>query len=96
MEELDEIKKEIKDLKEQLIILSELIKKPNTCPEIRRIWTPRNEVMDFLDFGNTRISAITEKYNITTSEIGKRKYYLNASILEVLDKNKIIKKGLTK
>jgi hypothetical protein len=77
----------IQALSEDVIILIMDLKTRRTCEEIRRVWTPRDEVMDFLKFKDTRISEITKMYELTTAEIGKRKFYRNDSLLRVLEEN---------
>lgn len=64
------------------------IENPIECPEIRSVWIPRKDVMKFLGYGDTQISEITKKYNITTTEVNKRKFYSTASLLQVLENNK--------
>jgi hypothetical protein len=56
-----------------------------SCPEIRRDWIPRDEVKHFLQFKDTQMSAITKKYKLTYSEIGKRRFFHTASIQKVLE-----------
>lgn len=85
---LAELMSVIQELNQKVANLEDHLKKSTSCPEVRRIWTPRDEVMEFLNYGETQISAITKKYTITTSDIGKRRFYSNASLLDLLDKNK--------
>ena len=68
--------------------LKKKIDTPNECAEIRKHWIPRKEVMNYLDYGDTQISYITKKYNITTTELNKRKFYSTASLLQILENNK--------
>lgn len=57
------------------------------CPEIRREWLPKDEVMKFLDFGNTHLAFITRNYNLVTTTIGKKRFYKTSSLLNALQKN---------
>lgn len=78
---------DVKQVLKKIDLLNESINKSNSCPELRRFWLPRFEVKDFFQYGDTQFSFITNQYNITTSEMGKRKFYSTASLLEVLNQN---------
>ena len=83
-----ELQKQNQAILSTLETLSKKVENPIDCPEIRKDWIPRKEVMNFLGYGDTQISYITKKYNITTSEVNKRKFYSTASLLQVLENNK--------
>ena len=68
--------------------LKRKIENPIECPEIRQKWIPRDDVKKYFGYGDTQISYITKKYNITTTEVGKRKFYAASSLLSVLENNK--------
>ena len=55
------------------------------CPEFRREWIPRNEVMQYLGFGSTQMNAIASKYNLKKSMIGKRIFYNVQQIIDLLN-----------
>lgn len=78
----------VKNLLYEVKSLKEKFEYPNSCPEIRRDWIPRDEVKVYLQFGDTQMSAITKKYGITYTEIGKRKFYSTTSIQKVLENHK--------
>ena len=73
---------EIKDFREKFT-------SSNSCPELRRDWIPRDELKKYLQFGDTQMSAITKKYGLTYTEIGKRKLYSIPSLRKIFDSNKI-------
>lgn len=55
------------------------------CPEFRRDWLPRHEVMKYLGFGATQMNAISKRYNLTKSIIGKRIFYSTKQLTEILN-----------
>lgn len=71
---------EFKDIKTKYLPTS-------NCPELRRTWLPREEVMNFMKYGTTRMLYVTNKYNLVTSEIGTRKFYSTQSLLNALSEN---------
>ncbi len=83
-----ELQKQNQEILSTLETLNKKVENPIDCPEIRKDWIPRKEVMRYLGYGDTQISYITKKYNITTSEFNKRKFYSTASLLQILEKNK--------
>ncbi len=74
-------------LSKQVMELETKIENRDSCPEIRRKWIPKQEVMQFLGFGNTQMSAITKKHNLTTTSIGKRKFYHVDAVVKALEVN---------
>jgi hypothetical protein len=81
------LKNEIK-VKSVLSEIKSLIEKlgaPFPCSEVRKEWIPRDELKKYLQFGDTQMSAITKKYKLTYSEIGKRRFFQTASIQKVLE-----------
>jgi hypothetical protein len=75
-------------LLEKIEELKNKIEDRDVCPEIRRQWIPKAEVMRFLGFADTQLCAITKKYKLVTTQIGKRKFYLASSLLKALEQNK--------
>ena len=59
----------------------------NICPELRKRWIPKNELMKFLEYADTQMATITKQYNLVTTTIGKRKFYLVDSVQKILDNN---------
>jgi hypothetical protein len=55
------------------------------CPELRREWLPRHEVMQYLGFGATQMNAIAKRYNLQRSVIGKRVFYNTKQLIDVLN-----------
>ena len=56
------------------------------CPEFRREWIPRHEVMQYLGFGATQMNTIGKKYSLRKSTIGKRIFYNVQQIIDLLNK----------
>jgi hypothetical protein len=59
------------------------------CPELRREWIPRAEVMKFLGFGATQISEIIKKHNLRISRIGKRQFFSTQSLQKALNESQL-------
>lgn len=66
--------------------IEERFKASNSCPELRRLWIPRDEVKLFFGYADTQLSVITKQYGLVTTEIGRRKFYSTSSLLEALSK----------
>jgi hypothetical protein len=77
-EHLLQLVKEVKDA-------TKLIQLSFPCPEFRRDWLPRHEVMQYLGFGATQMNAIAKRYNLKRSVIGKRIFYSTSQLVEVLN-----------
>ena len=78
----------VKSVLTEIKSLTEKLDTPFPCAEVRKEWIPRDELKKYLQFGDTQMSAITKKYNLTYSEIGKRKFFHTASIQKVLENYK--------
>jgi hypothetical protein len=78
-EQLKHFIKEVKDA-------TKLLQLAFPCPEFRREWIPRHEVMQYLGFGSTQMNAISKKYNLRKSTIGKRIFYSVQQIIDLLNK----------
>lgn len=70
------------------LILSEIrkIQQP-ACPELRRVWLPRQEVMEYLNYGSTQILEFIKEYNLITARFGKRNFIGTDSLLRVLNES---------
>lgn len=77
----DNLKQLVKEVKEA----TQLIQLSFPCPEFRRDWLPRHEVMRYLGFGATQMNAISKRYNLKRSVIGKRIFYSTSQLVEVLN-----------
>ena len=66
--------------------IEEKVKASMSCPELRRVWIPRDEVKLFLEYGDTQLSVITKEYKLVTTEIGRRKFYSTSSLFNALNK----------
>ncbi|WP_439506669.1 hypothetical protein [Sediminibacterium sp.] len=83
MEEL----KEIKNLLEQLL---SKVDNQNPCPELRREWMPKREVLEFFGLKSNRMKQLEREYNLVVTMFGKQRFYSTRSVLALL-KEKIIK-----
>lgn len=72
---------------EELSEVKKAIYYRDVCPEIRKQWIPKHELMRFLDFADTQMAAITKSHPFVTTTIGKKKFYHADSILKVLQEN---------
>lgn len=77
-EQLMNFIKEVKDA-------TKLLQLVFPCPEFRRDWIPRHEVMQYLGFGATQMNAIAKKYGLKKSTIGKRIFYNVQQIIDILN-----------
>ena len=71
-------------------MLTELLAKMdniNICSELKRRRIPKDELKNFLGFGETQMAYIAKKYNFSTITISKRKFYLTTSIQMAMDNN---------
>ncbi len=71
-------------------MLTELLAKMdniNICSELKRRMIPKDELKNFLGFGETQMAYIAKKYNFSTITISKRKFYLTTSIQMAMDNN---------
>jgi hypothetical protein len=75
----------IEQLQLQLEELKLKFEKQISCPELREIWIPKNELMDFMGFAETQFNEIVRRYNIVYSQIGKKRFYLVESIKNVMN-----------
>lgn len=77
----EHLKNLIKEVKEAAKLLQLVF----PCPEFRREWIPRHEVMQYLGFGATQMNAIAKKYGFRKTTIGKRIFYSFQQITELLN-----------
>ena len=76
----DEIKKMLQELEARMLKLL-------VCPELRRDWIPKEELMEYFGYGNTQMLTIEKKYGLVTTEIGKRKFYSVKSAAKTMEAN---------
>lgn len=50
-------------------------------------WLPRKVAMDFMDYGATQMIEFEKTSGIIISKIGRRKFFLRASLEKYLEKN---------
>lgn len=77
--ELAEVKKELTDFKKQLT--------ETECARYFEDWIPRKKLMEFFDYGDTKIAAIFKQGGLVVSEIGNRKFVKKESVMKLLEKN---------
>lgn len=87
MEAIEKISQTLASLTSQYNSLSNHLEQATSCPDIRREWIPRHELMQYLGYGATQMASIAKQYNLTTTKIGKRIFYSKKQILTVLSEN---------
>lgn len=50
-------------------------------------WIPRKKLMEFFDYGDTKIAALFKQGGLVVSKIGNRKFIKKDSVLKFLEKN---------
>jgi hypothetical protein len=75
----------LKQLTKEVNEATKLLQLAFPCPEFRREWLPRHEIMQYLGFGATQMNAIAKRYNLQKSVIGKRVFYSTKQLIEVLN-----------
>ena len=83
----EDLLKAIQNLEKKVNVIQEEIAKSKSCPELRRLWTPRHEVMDYFGYANTQMTAIAKQYDFTVSDIGRKQFYRNDSMLNSIELN---------
>ena len=53
------------------------------------VWLPKKTVMRFFDYGETQMRELEKENSLITSKIKSRKFYSVASILNLIENNKI-------
>jgi len=79
--------KDFEKLVTKLEDLNEKLKTQLLCPELRKVWTPKDEFKAFMGFADTQMAAITKKYKFVTTKIGKKLFYHNESAQEIMKIN---------
>ena len=74
------LKQEIENLKKAVLGLS--VQNP-----LHEKWLPKKVVMDFMDYGDTKMAEFEKTSGIIISKIGRRKFFLKGSIEKYLEKN---------
>ena len=50
-------------------------------------WIPRKKLMEFFDYGDTKIAALFKQEGLVVSEIGNRKFIKKESVMRLLENN---------
>ena len=50
-------------------------------------WIPRQKLMEFFDYGDTKIAELFKQGDLQVSEVGIRKFIKKESVLKFLEKN---------
>ena len=69
----------------ELIDTKKLLLDKTHSSNLKVIWVPRNEVMEFFDYGDTRMGTLEN--DLVVSQVGNRKFYQRDSILSLLEAN---------
>lgn len=75
----------LKQLTKEVNEATKLLQLVFPCPEFRRDWLPRYEVMQYLGFGATQMNVIAKRYKLQKSVIGKRIFYNTRQLIEILN-----------
>jgi len=84
MENQSEFSTYLQQLLTRLDSIEEKINTNASCPEIRRDWIPRKEVMEFLGFKDTRMTYILDKYSLRHSKVGAKQFICSKSLKDML------------
>lgn len=60
-----------------------------TAKGLYDVWLPKKSVMRFFDYGETQMRELEKENSLITSKIKSRKFYSVASILNLIENNKI-------
>jgi hypothetical protein len=74
----------LKQLTKEVNEATKLLQLVFPCPEFRRDWLPRHEVMQYLGFGSTQMNTIAKIYKFKKCIIGKRVFYNTKQLIEIL------------
>src|ERR1700712_928891 len=91
--ELKKISAELTDLKDQLAGLkTQLAELKSQLAELENVkyfgdWIPRKKLMEFFDYGDTKIAALFKSEELRISEIGIRKFISKESVMKLLEKH---------
>jgi hypothetical protein len=80
----NEFSTHLQQLLSRLTAIEKQIQTNASCPEIRRDWIPRREVMLFLGFKDTRMTFIIDKYKLLHSKIGAKQFISTKSLKDLL------------
>lgn len=83
---------EQENLNELQKITSELAEIKNRLAEYENAryfdnWIPRKKLMEFFDYGDTKIAALFKQEGLVVSEIGNRKFIRKDSVIKLLERN---------
>lgn len=80
----NEISTHLQQLLSRLTAIEKQIQTNASCPELRRDWIPRREVMNFLGFKDTRMTYIIDKYKLLHCKVGARQFIGAKSLKDLL------------
>lgn len=87
MKQMDKEAHKADALKNKVSEFDQAMDVQGACPDLRREWIPRAELMKYFGYGDTQMCAITKKYGLVTSQIGKRIFFSKTCLLQVLAEN---------
>ena len=65
--------------------MKKLVLDKTQSSNLKVIWMPRADVMEFFDYGDTRMGTLEN--DLVVSQVGNRKFYQRDSILSLLEAN---------
>ena len=78
---------DIESLQNDVFVLKDQMNIATCCPEIRREWAPRDEIMRLFEYKNTSMSKLKNNYPFSVSEIGNRQFWHLPTISKIFNEN---------
>jgi len=88
---MEQILNELQNLKSELAKIKKQLEEYENCRHFDN-WIPRKKLMEFFDYGDTKIAALFKNENLIVSEVGNRKFIRKESVLKLLEKSITSKK----
>lgn len=70
---------------QEIVDMRKSLLEQSKSSNLKVIWLPRNDVMEFFDYGDTRMGTL--EHELVVSQVGNRKFYQRDSILNLLKAN---------
>lgn len=84
--ELEKIRSEMAEFKELVLELKKQFSEAESARYFDN-WIPRQKLMEFFDYGDTKIAELFKQGELQVSEVGIRKFIKKESVLKFLEKN---------
>jgi hypothetical protein len=80
-------------IKNDIAELKQYFQQTSFASPVSEKWIPRAKVMEFLNYGETQMTAFEKSNEIEISRIGRRKFINRESLAKLLNKNLVCKSG---